>query len=67
MPGSGRASHRGGARGEPRPGADLPQGMAAMNIGAGEPRKMGPRQREDFDAGVHTRPESLVSKRGRSH
>ena len=62
--GSGRASHRGGARGEPRPGGDAPvAAMAAMGIGSGE---SGGAERSRFDYFEErvTRPDNLTDKKG---
>ena len=63
--GSGRASHRGGARGEPRPGGDAPvAAMAAMGIGSGE---SGGAERSRFDYFEErvTRPDNLTDKKGK--
>ena len=67
VPGSGRASHRGGAHAEQRPGdaaAEAPpcEQMSAMSMGgAGEGR----RRRDDFDFNEpRTRPQHIVDKTG---
>ena len=60
--GSGRASHRGGARGEPRPGGDAPvSAMAAMSI---EPGGGDRRNRFEYFEERTTRPEHVKDKRG---
>ena len=60
--GSGRASHRGGARGEPRPGGDAPvAAMAAMSI---EPGGGDRRNRFEYFEERTTRPEHVKDKRG---
>ena len=63
--GVGRASHRGGAKAEPRPGAVEPptKEMAGMSIGgAGGDR--GPRDRAQRYIEPHTRPASVANKQG---
>ena len=63
--GSGRASHRGGARGEPRPGGDAPvAAMAAMGVGSGDGGG-GQRSRFDYFEERVTRPDNLTDKKGR--
>ena len=61
-PASGRASHRGGAKGDVRPGdvSAAAQQMARMNVG--EDDRRGPRR--DRYAIPVTRPESLTDKTG---
>ena len=67
MAGSGRASHRGGARAEARPGDGIAGQMAAMNLAGGDPRG-GVRRRRDmaFLEQVNTRPAHIQSKQGKS-
>lgn len=62
--GGGRASRRGGTKGEPRPGdgaEKVTQAMAQMSFGGDEP----PRRRAEMHyVEPHTRPQGLVDKKG---
>ena len=66
--GAGRASHRGGARGEPRPGAPVnpPETQfAAMSLGTGDaPTGRQGRERRMVYTEPHTRPQDCADKRG---
>lgn len=70
VPGSGRASYRGGAA-QPRPGAgDAPRApveeMAALRVGTGDAKQVG-KSRADFRyTEVKTRPAHIVDKKGAS-
>lgn len=65
---SGRASHRGGARGDPRPG-EHPQPpvseMAALQIGESDQAGRGARGRREPES-LKTRPEHVANKKGKS-
>lgn len=67
--GAGRASHRGGARGEPRPGAPVnaPETQfAAMSLGTGDAptARQGRERRPMSYQEPHTRPQDCADKRG---
>ena len=59
---SGRASHRGGAKGEPRPGADV-AGLTERMGGMGMTERRG-RRGDVVVVEPHTRPETCKDKRG---
>ena len=68
--GAGRASHRGGAREEPRPGASAAQPpetqFAAMSLGTGDAtaRPRGERRLYSFQE-PQTRPKHVIDKKGK--
>lgn len=66
---TGRASHRGGARGEARVGAgavDMPTSqLAQMSIGTGDAASQRPRREISYNE-PNTRPSRITDKRGMS-
>ena len=70
--GGGRATHRGGAGEEPRPGrgdvAAATSGIAAMRVGGADRGAMrgGRRRMEASYEEPHTRPEHITDKTGKS-
>ena len=69
VPGSGRATHRGGTRSEPRPGDQLVSGMKRMDLGAGGDAggaMLRRGRREIAYVEKYTRPADLKDKRGKT-